>query len=493
MRLLLLPVAVAMAATPAHAQKNESVVVMPLKSRVLKRTALAAIDELVVFSMAQLGDYKVVTKQDLDAELGRENLKEMMSCDSVKCAAEIGGALGTRFLLAGSVRKLGSKIIVSLALIDTKKGETWRGQGKVKNHEDLYEQAVNQAVRQVLNLPVAENATTASPPTSSTTPPHPIGPWPKPDWVGEVQQPRTNLVWLRCPMGMTWSGATCQGTAREMTWDVAQKACPSGYRVPTRDEYLALLGGCESKVMAGRFGKCNHCSKSHTCSSMFGQDEGYYWTSSSYADIAGFAWVSNFRPGSVFAKHQAYVIAKTDTCMVRCVRLSAPTALPPDDEIALQLLENEYETCSRLTITEVNPTPDAKKAFETSVRLKARTRDDLVKRFGALMERSHIPRVRVHAMCRIGDAYYDSVEAILAAPLPDTIQGVPVPDHIRRAMWRQLQELGDPSLSASTEAYKRCIELAMSNRVSSELVRRARKRIDSIENGSNELLRPAPQ
>lgn len=136
----------------AYPQKKEGVVVMPLKSGAITKTALAAINDLVVFSMTKKSPFKVVSRTDLEAQLDREQIKDMLDCNAVACAAEIGGALGTRYLLAGSVRKLGSKIIVNLNLIDTTDRETKRGQAKVTNDEDLYEQAVENAVRQVLAL-----------------------------------------------------------------------------------------------------------------------------------------------------------------------------------------------------------------------------------------------------------------------------------------------------------------------------------------------------
>ncbi len=155
---------------PDHARANESVVVMPLKSKAVKENTLAALDELVVHSMTQLSRLNVVTKQDIEAQLDREALRDLLACDGVKCAAEIGGALGARYLLAGSVRKLGSKIIVSLSLIDTTTQGTKRGQSRVRNNEDLYERAIDEAVRRTLGLAVATAAAGSSSQQNAATP-----------------------------------------------------------------------------------------------------------------------------------------------------------------------------------------------------------------------------------------------------------------------------------------------------------------------------------
>ena len=56
-------------AMPAHAQKKEGVVVMPLKSKSVKGDALNAINELLIFSVTQLSPYKVVTMTDIERRL----------------------------------------------------------------------------------------------------------------------------------------------------------------------------------------------------------------------------------------------------------------------------------------------------------------------------------------------------------------------------------------------------------------------------------------
>ena len=99
----------------------------------------------------------------------------------------------------------------------------------------------------------------------------------------DVKQPGTNLYWLRCRIGESWTGSSCEGNARKISWHDAKNACPGGYRLPTRQEFMSLLGGCDAKVRGGGRGYCNRCAKSNKCSSMFGKDEGWYWSSSSYA------------------------------------------------------------------------------------------------------------------------------------------------------------------------------------------------------------------
>ena len=128
----------------------------------------------------------------------------------------------------------------------------------------------------------------------------------------EVKQPDTNLYWLRCPVGQTWNGSSCSGEAKTMTWNAAKSACPSGYRLPTRQEFVDLLGDCDSNVRSGKYGYCKKCSASSSCSSMFLSDTGWYWSSS--PDDDSLAWPVLFSSGVVLSYaigHDSYV---------RCVR-----------------------------------------------------------------------------------------------------------------------------------------------------------------------------
>jgi len=134
--------------------------------------------------------------------------------------------------------------------------------------------------------------------------------------AGEVKQLGSNMVWLRCPLGQTWSGSSCAGKAKSMNWSEAMKACPAGYRLPTRREFMKLLGGCDKRARSGGIGRCASCGKSARCSSMFGKDLGWYW-SSSYAGGSSGAWGVYFSYGAV---SNAGEYAPSN---VRCVRKTA--------------------------------------------------------------------------------------------------------------------------------------------------------------------------
>ena len=128
----------------------------------------------------------------------------------------------------------------------------------------------------------------------------------------EVKQPGTSLYWLRCPLGKRWKGKACSGERMSSYWTKAMRVCPDGYRLPTQQEFMALLGGCHKQRRAGDYFDCNTCAKSKTCRSMFGKDMGRYWSSSPWDDSS--IWDAHFRLGIVF------VHKKLDDFSIRCVR-----------------------------------------------------------------------------------------------------------------------------------------------------------------------------
>jgi formylglycine-generating enzyme required for sulfatase activity len=130
--------------------------------------------------------------------------------------------------------------------------------------------------------------------------------------TAEVQQSGTNLYWLRCPLGQEWSGSTCSGEVKKITRKTAMSACPSGYRLPTRREFIDLLGDCDSDVRNDAYGYCKKCSESRKCSKMFTSDTNWYWSSSEYNDEN--AWVADFNTGQL-DKFRVVLISS-----VRCVR-----------------------------------------------------------------------------------------------------------------------------------------------------------------------------
>ena len=119
---------------------------------------------------------------------------------------------------------------------------------------------------------------------------------------GGVYQKDANLCWQypEASGSYEWQEAIdyCKGL---------NLAGHSDWYLPSRQDFINLLGGCDSDVTSGKYGYCNECSESDTCSSLFGSDDsGWFWSSSSYVDSTDYAWYVNFYSGHVYANDKAH-------------------------------------------------------------------------------------------------------------------------------------------------------------------------------------------
>lgn len=110
----------------------------------------------------------------------------------------------------------------------------------------------------------------------------------------EVLDTRTQLIWRRCPEGMTWQADQCQGEITYWMWYealplAAQAAKTTGklWRVPNVKELYSIvdLAKPEMAIDLQVFPS--------TPNSQF-------WTSTHYAQDAFFGWVVHFWYGSVY-------------------------------------------------------------------------------------------------------------------------------------------------------------------------------------------------
>lgn len=155
---------------PAQAQSLPSVLVLALKNKVLSNDKAETLSELMVVAVTRAGKFQVITPEDVSAQFEQSKMRELVGCDAVKCAADIGGALGTRYLLTGSVRKLGKRLFINLSLIDTQEQNVRRGSGEVEDDESMYARAIDQAVAELLTLAPAVRAVTPPAPTPALSP-----------------------------------------------------------------------------------------------------------------------------------------------------------------------------------------------------------------------------------------------------------------------------------------------------------------------------------
>lgn len=141
------------------------------------------------------------------------------------------------------------------------------------------------------------------------------------DGLPEVRQPGSRLVWLRCPLGQRWRNGSCLGEPAAFHEMAVEGACPRGYRLPSIEEMLLLLGKCDRRAGRLESGLCRICRDSPSCGSMFGDDRGWYWSTPAFMPHGAEqgTWSVSFEHGYV----HFVPLGESKKAMIRCVREGA--------------------------------------------------------------------------------------------------------------------------------------------------------------------------
>ncbi|MCC6807409.1 MAG: PEGA domain-containing protein [Deltaproteobacteria bacterium] len=151
--------------------------VMPLKANRIPKETTQILDELLTNAAYRTKRFEVISTADISAVLGLEKMKDALGCSDVSCAAEIGGALGASYLLAGSVGRLGGELIISVSLIDTKQRQPpVRAQRRVKDDETLYADAIDAVISEVFGGPSSPLVPREEPPVATPRAPPRVEP-----------------------------------------------------------------------------------------------------------------------------------------------------------------------------------------------------------------------------------------------------------------------------------------------------------------------------
>ena len=115
-------VALLLVPTAALAEKvDRSMVVLDFAPQTPDDKARAqAVTALVSAELSKRPGAKLVTAADVAQVLGVERQRQLLGCTESGCIAELGGALGTRYILSGQVGRLGGKILLSASVTDAR-------------------------------------------------------------------------------------------------------------------------------------------------------------------------------------------------------------------------------------------------------------------------------------------------------------------------------------------------------------------------------------
>ena len=102
---------------------KERLAVLDLEAKHGVEKSLAeALSVIVRDKLHSFGDFEVLSRSDIQAVASREAMKQTLGCDNdgSQCLVDFGRAIGTRFMVAGDISKLGATYTLSLRMLDTK-------------------------------------------------------------------------------------------------------------------------------------------------------------------------------------------------------------------------------------------------------------------------------------------------------------------------------------------------------------------------------------
>lgn len=100
--------AIASADTPRGSETRIRIAVMDLRaSEGIASDLMASLTGLIPQEIEALGPFKAISSQEIHRMLELEVIRQSLGCDDAGCLAEIGGALGTDYLVSGSVTAVG--------------------------------------------------------------------------------------------------------------------------------------------------------------------------------------------------------------------------------------------------------------------------------------------------------------------------------------------------------------------------------------------------
>jgi hypothetical protein len=137
------------------------VAVLDLTTAGVSLNLAANLTNVVAAEIAGLEIFSVVSRADIRAMLTHEQDRNLLGCDSSSdCMADLGGALGVRYLVSGSVGRIGDRYTLSLSVADVERGrQEARVTDFVARESDLIDQTRRSSRAVVANLLAERQAT----------------------------------------------------------------------------------------------------------------------------------------------------------------------------------------------------------------------------------------------------------------------------------------------------------------------------------------------
>jgi len=146
---------------PSADPDPDRIVVTPLQAqRNVDEGLVTLLGDVMLTELAAHG-HAVVGYSDIKAMLDNEAAKALVDCEGTTCLAELGDAMGARYLLHSSLGRIGGQYVINLKLIDVEKSTVKSRITRQVGADD--EAALIQAIREGV-AELMQDQATAPPP-----------------------------------------------------------------------------------------------------------------------------------------------------------------------------------------------------------------------------------------------------------------------------------------------------------------------------------------
>ncbi|MCY1017842.1 CsgG/HfaB family protein [Pyxidicoccus sp. MSG2] len=126
----------------------------------------AALTDAVVQTLTERSLFQVLSRRDVQTMLTTERQRQLLGAcdeDASACASDLGGVLGARYVMTGSLSKLGSTYELSLQVLDTVKSRTVGRSTRLARDVETLRQVVPWAVAEASGSPLPPPASRVVP------------------------------------------------------------------------------------------------------------------------------------------------------------------------------------------------------------------------------------------------------------------------------------------------------------------------------------------
>jgi hypothetical protein len=107
----------------APSVQKQRLAVLELKAEGASPELATTLSQVVAEQAGKTPGFDAISQAEITAMLNVQKQKQLLGCADESCLAEIGGALGAKLVLNGTLGKLGDSYVLSLQLLDTHQGK----------------------------------------------------------------------------------------------------------------------------------------------------------------------------------------------------------------------------------------------------------------------------------------------------------------------------------------------------------------------------------